>query len=374
MIMRSRSAASRRNRSASRYNERVSRALPHAIGFLLPPVIVWSARAGGAWAYLPVALLYGVMPVIDVLVGLDPRNPSADEEPPLGENAAFRVITWLWVPVQIALILWGLGQFETFVRAGAWVDAAGLTLSVGLTCGAVGITFAHELIHRPGRFERALGDVLLASVSYPHFAIEHVHGHHRQVGTPHDPATARPGESVYAFLPRTIGGGIASAWRIESRRLAKQGATPLSPSNRMLRYAAIQIAVYAAVAARYGVPGILFFAVQSVLAFVLVEIINYIEHYGLARREIAPGQYERVMPWHSWDSTHRVSNWLLINLARHSDHHVAASKRYQVLHALERAPQLPAGYGVMLLVALAPPLWRKVMDPRVAAWRASSHG
>lgn len=139
----------------------------------------------------------------------------------------------------------------------------------------------------------------------------------------------------------------------------------------MLRYALVSAVIYVEIALQYGVGGVAFFATQSALAFSLVEIINYIEHYGLTRREIAAGQYECVMPWHSWDSSHRVSNWLLVNLARHADHHVAASKRYQVLHALDAAPQLPAGYGAMFLLALVPPLWRRVMDPRVTAWRAT---
>ncbi len=343
------------------------RALPHAIGFVLPPIIVLTGRLGGGWTFFPVAILYVIVPAIDALVGLNPRNPSAAEEPALSDDPAFRAITWLWVPVQLALIVWGLGR----VASGAMtaVETLGTTLSIGLTAGAIGMTFAHELIHRPSRFERLLGDLLLLSVTYPQFAIEHVHGHHRHVGTPRDPATARYGESLYAFLPRTVLGGVRSAWRIEARRLGKHGHRTLTQANRMLRYAAVLIVLYSGVGLRYGWSGILFLAAQSVAAFLLIETINYIEHYGLVRREVAPGQYERVMPWHSWDSTHRVSNWILINLARHADHHVAASKRYQVLYALDAAPQLPTGYGAMFVLALAPPLWRRVMDPRVDRWR-----
>jgi alkane 1-monooxygenase len=348
----------------------MARALPHAIGFVLPAIILVTARLGGAWTFFPLAVLYVIVPAIDVLVGLNPRNPAASEEPALSENPAFRAITWLWVPVQLALIVWGLERVAS--SALTPIEAVGTTLSMGLTAGAIGMTFAHELIHRPSRLERLLGDVLLASVTYPHFAIEHVHGHHLHVGTPRDPATARYGESLYAFLPRTIAGGLRSAWRIEARRLRKHGEPVFGLSNRMLRYAAVLSVLYAGVGLQYGWRGLLFFAAQSAVAFCLIETINYIEHYGLVRLEAAPGRYERVMPWHSWDSTHRVSNWILINLARHSDHHVAASKRYQVLHALDAAPQLPTGYGAMFVLALAPPLWRRVMDPRVATARAGS--
>lgn len=343
------------------------RALPHGIGFVLPPIIVLTGRLGGGWTFFPLTILYVIVPAIDALVGLNPRNPSAAEEPALSDNPAFRAITWLWVPVQLALIVWGLER----VASGAMtaVETVGTTLSIGLTAGAIGMTFAHELIHRPSRFERLLGDLLLLSVTYPQFAIEHVHGHHRHVGTPRDPATARYGETLYAFLPRTVLGGVRSAWRIEARRLGKHGHPTLTQANRMLRYAGVLIVLYSGVGLRYGWRGILFLAAQSVVAFLLIETINYIEHYGLVRREVAPGQYERVMPWHSWDSTHRVSNWILINLARHADHHVAASKRYQILYALDAAPQLPTGYGAMFVLALAPPLWRRVMDPRVDRWR-----
>jgi alkane 1-monooxygenase len=348
----------------------VVRALPYAIGFVLPAIILFTARLGGAWTFFPLAVLYVIIPAIDVLVGLNPRNPAASEEPALSENPAFRAITWLWVPAQLALIVWGLERVAS--AALTPVEAVGTTVSIGLTAGAIGMTFAHELIHRPSRLERLLGDVLLVSVTYPHFAIEHVHGHHRHVGTPRDPATARFGESLYAFLPRTIVGGIRSAWRIETRRLGKQGRRAFGPSHRMLRYATVVGIVYVAVGSLHGWRGLLFFASQSAVAFGLIETINYIEHYGLVRQEIAPGQYERVMPWHSWDSTHRVSNWILINLARHADHHVAAGKRYQSLYALDAAPQLPTGYGAMFVLALAPPLWRRVMDPRVASARAGS--
>lgn len=344
------------------------RALPHALGFLLPPALVVGVRFGGIWTWLPVALLLLVMPILDWIGGLNLSNPE-DDDRDLSANPWFRAVTWAWVPVQYAMILWA----ASVVASGALsaVELAGLTLSTGIIAGAVGITFAHELVHRPGKFELALGEILLASTSYSHFAIEHVYGHHRRVATPEDPATARFGESLYRFLPRCVGRSIASAWHIEVERLAKRRRSPLS--NRMLRYALTQVAFYALVFAIWGAAAALFVAAQAVVAFSLLETISYIEHYGLERAQIAPGRYERIGPWHSWNSSHRVSNWLLINLARHSDHHIAASKRYQVLAHVDAAPQLPAGYGAMFVVALLPPLWRRLMDPRVLAWR-QDHG
>lgn len=346
----------------------VAKALPHALGFVVPLLVVLGAGLGGAWTLLPVAFIYGFVPIVDALASLNTRNPEPGEAAALDESLAFRAITWAWVPLQLALIVWSLGT----VIGGehSLLEVVGLTISVGLANGAIGITFAHELIHRPGRWERALGEILLASVSYTHFAIEHVHGHHRWVATPRDPATARPGESVFAFYPRTVAGSLRSAWTFEVERLSRRGLAWWHPRNRMLRYAGEQVLIYGILAATFGASGVLFFAAQAAIAFSLLEVINYIEHYGLERRELSPGHFERVMPWHSWNSSHLLSNWILINLARHSDHHYLAAKRYQVLEHVDAAPQLPAGYGTMFVVALVPPLWRRMMDPRVEAWRA----
>ena len=348
----------------------MSRALPHLAGFPLPLALMLGARLGGVWTFLPLALLLGVLPILDWIAGLNSRN-AGDEADELSANAWFRAITWAWVPVQIAMLAWAVDH----VAAGGLtaVEWVGLTLSTGLIAGTVGITFAHELVHRPGAFELALGEVLLATTSYAHFAIEHVYGHHRRVGTREDPATARAGESLYRFLPRCVGGSLTSAWRFEVQRLARRGRGPWHPSNRMLRYGATQVGLYAAVASYWGPAGAAFLASQAVVAFLILETINYIEHYGLERRQIGPGRYERIAAQHSWNSCHRLSNWLLINLARHSDHHLTAAKRYQVLDHVAEAPQLPAGYAAMFIAALLPPLWRRLMDPRVDAWRRMHH-
>jgi alkane 1-monooxygenase len=343
------------------------RAVPYLLGFLMPLLVVAGAQLRGWWTFVPVAFLYGLLPALDALSGLNRNNAPDEERPALEANPWFRLVTWLWVPVQLGLVAWGF--LWVVAERPPLLDVIGVTLSVGLTCGAIGITFAHELVHRAGRFERALGEILLAAVSYPHFAIEHVHGHHRHVATPRDPATARYGEAFYAFLPRTVLGGVRSALAIEAERLRRRSRAPWHPSNRFWRYGLEQALLYGAAAWVGGPAGVAYVAAQAATAVFLLEVINYVEHYGLQRREVSPGRFERVMPWHSWNSSHRVSNWLLINLARHSDHHYLASKRYQVLDHLEAAPQLPAGYGTMFIVALLPPLWRKVMHPRVAAWR-----
>jgi alkane 1-monooxygenase len=342
-------------------------AIPFLISFLLPPLVMLSVTERGAWTYLPLAVMFIAVPIVDTLIGV---ADTARQSPDFDRNLFFKLVTWAWVPVQIGLLLWVLGA--TTAGSLTTFEIVGTTLSMGATAGASGITFAHELVHRSNPYERALGEILLSSVSYAHFAIEHVHGHHRHVGTPRDPATARFGESFYRFLPRTLAGSLTSAWHLEAERLERRGRSAWSISNRMLRYAAEQVVIYGAIAWVFGGTGVVVFAGQAAIAFSLLEVINYVEHYGLVRTEVTPGEYERIAPQHSWDSSYRVSNWMLINLARHSDHHCVAAKRYQSLELLPLAPQLPAGYGAMFLLALVPPLWFRVMNPRVMEARPST--
>ena len=221
------------------------------------------------------------------------------------------------MPVQLALIAW-LVRTVPLEHLGP-LELIGATVSVGATTGAIGMTFAHELIHRRHGYERAFGTILLASVTYPHFAIEHVKGHHRHVGTPNDPATARLGESVYRFVPRSVRGGLSSAWQIEQRRLWEREVGTWSVQNIMLRYAAAELAIYVSIAIAFGPVAVAVFAGQSLFAIAVLEAINYVEHYGLLRKKSSAYEYERVKPEHSWDSPNRISNWMLINLPRHSD-------------------------------------------------------
>jgi alkane 1-monooxygenase len=339
-------------------------AVPFLAGFPLAPIVMMSITERGWWTFAPLLVVFVAVPILDALGGV---AEEARVSPDLDRNRWFKVVTWAWVPVQLGLLVWVLAAAASGQLTK--LELVGATVSMGVTAGAIGITFAHELVHRRQQFERALGEILLATVSYTHFAIEHVHGHHRHVGTPHDPATARFGESFYRFLPRTLVGSLASAWHLEVERLARRGRRPFSASNRMLRYAIEQVVLYASVWIVFGAIGVALFAGQALVAFTLLEVINYIEHYGLVRKEVAPGEYERIAPHHSWDSAYRLSNRMLINLARHSDHHCATAKRYQSLELPPHAPQLPAGYGAMFLLALVPPLWFRVMNPRALAAR-----
>lgn len=337
--------------------------------FVIPVLVVLGA-IGGSWAAGgAIAFVFAVVPAVDAIVGRDRRNPG-EAMPPPWQRAWFDVPLFAWVAVQLLVQLWLVARVAA---APTWGLAEVLAIvSLGLMTGGIGITIAHELMHRSGRVPRALAEVLMSSVGYGHFCIEHVHGHHRNVATPADPASSRLGEGLWSFLPRTLVGGWRSAWAIECARLARAGHGPLHPGNRMLRYAASALAITAALAATLGPTGALAWLAQAAVAVFMLEIVNYVEHYGLSRERNADGRFERVQPWHSWNASLRVSNWLLFNLQRHSDHHFLASRPYWALRHYEDVPQLPAGYATMVLLALVPPLWRSVMDPRVAAARSAA--
>jgi len=295
------------------------------------------------------------------VVGLDTDNPPDDR--PL---AALRLLPVLFVPVHLALLGWTLHRC---VAAGWSVETARLTLAAGLG-GAIAIVVAHELMHRPSALEQRLAEVLMASTTYTHFCVEHVSGHHKRVATPDDPATARLGESLYAFLPRTLVGSWRSAWALESARAARAGHGPWSLHNKLVVYLIVQAALLAGLAALGGLVAVVAFLGQSAVAVLLLETINYLEHYGLRRAETAPGRFERVRPEHSWNASHAVSNGMLLSLARHSDHHAFVQRPYPLLRHWEGAPQLPFGYATMVWLAVLPPLWFRVMDARVAAVNA----
>jgi alkane 1-monooxygenase len=345
--------------------------LPHFLAYLTPALLLLGAQLGGPWTMLPLAFVFGLLPVLDDRVGRDGRNPAGASR---GPRWAWDLPLWLFVPTQLAAIVFVLWRAT---RGDATpLETVGLTVSLGVANGSAGIVIAHELMHRRGRLERALAEVLMTSVSYAHFCVEHVHGHHRHVATRRDPATSRLGETVFAFVGRSITGGARSAWRLEGERVARTGTPAWTLRDRRLRGPLLTALAYAAVWRAFGPTGALLFFAQGLVAVVLLEIVNYIEHYGLTRREIEPGRYERVGPEHSWNSSHLVSNAYLFNLARHSDHHDLASRPYEMLRHPDggEAPQLPSGYAAMLMVALVPPLWFRVMDPRVAAWSSRRAG
>jgi alkane 1-monooxygenase len=323
-------------------------------GFLaLVPLGGW---LGGGWCYLLLAITPASLVGLDLVLG-SPTDIAAE---PAGMR--FRLLPWLYIPLQLAVIAWAA---MVVARPSTGIlETVGLTLTCGLAAGVFGFLAAHEMVHSPYRAERAFGLVMLAAVLYMHFAIAHMHGHHRRAATPDDPASARRGESAYAFIVRSIAGQVGEAWRFEAHRLRRAKRRVIGVHNRLIWWFAIEAMVVLAVGVASG-RALAFFLADAALAVTLLELFNYIAHYGLTRRRDPAGRLERLGPHHAWNSTRRMTNWSLFNMGRHSDHHRFSHRPYQALEVLPDGPELPTGYAGAILLALVPPLWRQVMDPRV---------
>jgi alkane 1-monooxygenase len=320
------------------------------------------------WTGLPVFWWIGpilvliVIPSLDWVVGEDGTNPRDEDYELLSNDRFYRWCTYLFLPLELlglwlAAYLWAQHQLSA-------LDKLGLAVTLGFVSG-VGINAAHELGHRVENAERWLSKVALAQSAYGHFFVEHNKGHHARVATPEDPASARLGESLWEFLPRSVVGGFRSAVTLERDRLRRKGSGWWNVHNHILQAWAMTLVLYAALLATFGPAMLPYLFLQAVIGVWLLETVNYVEHYGLLRRKRINGMWERCSPADSWNSDRLVTNIFLFHLQRHSDHHANPGRRYQTLRSTQEAPQLPAGYASMILVAAIPPLWRRVMDHRV---------
>ncbi len=347
---------------------RASHALPFWLSLGLVPVAIISALVGG-WAVLLMPLAsWGLFSLLDSIIGKNTDNP--DLETPEAGLGWYRAITLIWFPVQFALLLWLLYYVPRAEHLGV-LEAILIFFGMGVISGSIGINYSHELMHQKSKLERWLADLLLATVLYSHFRSEHLRVHHLYIGTPRDPVTAHYNEGFHRFLPRVLGQCLTSSWKAEKALLARRDLPVTHLSNPFWRYAALQGAMLALAFAIGGWMGLLLFIYQASVAIWQLELVNYIEHYGLTRRHLGEGKYEHVLPRHSWNADHTASNWLLLNLQRHSDHHYKPDRRFPLLqtYSAEEAPQLPYGYPIMTMAAMVPPLWKRIMNPRVRAWR-----
>ncbi|MEI8302660.1 MAG: alkane 1-monooxygenase [Burkholderiales bacterium] len=323
------------------------------------------AFSGSEWGLgLPLLIAYGLMPIIDWLVGEDAANPPESALPTLQEDRFYRWLTWLAVPMH------GLSLLGCAVWAGTQALSPGGLLLLAAVAGlgsGLALNTGHELGHRRERLEQWLARLVLALPAYGHFTVEHGQGHHRWVATPHDPASARMGESLYRFALREMPGGVRRAWQLESHRLRALGRSPLSPANTVLQSWAMTLALQGGLVLGFGWVMLPFLLVHNVVAWWQLTCANYVEHYGLLRERRPDGTWEPPRPHHSWNANHRVSNRVLFNLQRHSDHHAHPSRRYQALRSLAGLPTLPSGYFGMFVLAMVPPLWFRVMDARLLA-------
>lgn len=317
------------------------------------------------WLWIGPLVILGIVPLIDLATGRDTSNPPTDLIESLEQDKYYRWITYLFLPLQYA------GFIASFYVIATWdlstPEKIGLAISVGMI-GGIGINTAHELGHKKEAYERWLSKIALAQSFYGHFFIEHNRGHHVRVATPEDPASSRVGESFYRFWPRTVLGSLRSSWRLEKNRIGRRNKHPFRLSNDTINAWLMSAILWVAMLLWLGIDILPYLLIQMFVAITLLEAVNYLEHYGMLRQKVMHGErerYERVDPSHSWNSDNIATNILLYHLQRHSDHHAQPTRRYQALLSYKESPVLPTGYAGMILLALFPFAWRRVMDPRV---------
>lgn len=346
------------------------RVLKYLLPFIFFAGALRSFNTQGWMVWIPLGIAWILIPLIELLVKPDPANMGAAEEELARKNPSYDVLLYLVVVLQfVALYEFLDGLMNTNLP---WYDIAGRIWVMGLLCGTFGINVGHELGHRVNKFEQTLAKALLLTSLYMHFFTEHNKGHHKRVATPEDPSSARYGEAVYTFYFRTIIFSYLSAWHIANDEVKKKGRTVFSIYNEMIQFHLIQAAFIAGIYLLFGFWPTLYFLLAALIGILLLETVNYIEHYGLQRKATAPGKYERAMPEHSWNSDHVLGRLFLFELSRHSDHHYLASRKYQVLRHHDSAPQMPTGYPGMMLLSLCPPAWFFVMNKKIKQQQAST--
>ena len=327
--------------------------------------VMYMIEANTWFLVIPFVIFYGAVPLIDMIIGEDESNPPEVVVPQLEADDYYRYTTYALVPVLIGAFIftaWFVGSHSL-----TWFEIILTSLSCALICG-FGLNLGHEMGHKKNSLDRWLAKIILSLGAYGHFNIEHNRGHHKEVATEDDSASSKMGETIYIFMLREMPGGFFRAWNLEKNRLEKKGLSCWSLKNEIIQPGLMTLVFYSALFIAFGAVMIPFlFIVMFYGAFQLTSA-NYVEHYGLLRKKLDNEHYERCQPHHSWNSNHKVSNWILFHLQRHSDHHANSARRFQSLRHFENAPQLPNGYFGMFVMAYIPVLWRRIMDPRVVEW------
>ena len=332
--------------------------------YLVTPLMLIASSSLGllinpSWSVSPFIWVFILVPIIDLVL---PYLSKQDVD--LKENMLHNFSILIILPCILFLIVFGLIVVSD--SSISLLVAAALGAAVGMSGGSIGITTAHELIHRQNKYMRGIGVLLLVLCCYGHFRIEHVYGHHKNVASKEDPATARKGENFYFYFIRCVINSVISSWNIEKNILDKKNINTLSPQNRMLHYFILEIIFLFIAFFIAGINGLIFVIFHSFVSITLLELVNYIQHYGLERK-IQNGKYERFTDHHSWNSRHISANWSTFNLGLHAEHHQSASKPYPLLSQEEKVIEMPANYSIMLIMALIPPLWFFIMDRKLAS-------
>jgi alkane 1-monooxygenase len=333
----------------------------------VPCVTAIAVLASGnpAWSLLTLAIYFGLIPILDMLIGEDPNNPPEEVVEALSSDNWYRLLLFATIPIQFAGLF--LSAWTVATADLPWWAFLAITAGIGTANGSA-LTIGHELGHKQNRLDQWGAKIVNALTGYAHFCIEHNRGHHSLVATPEDPASSRMGESVYAFMLREIPGAAVRGYRMEAERMKRKGLSFWHWRNDILQGLAITVAVDVALILAFGWVMLPFQALHHFIGWQQLTFANYVEHYGLLRRKLPNGRYEACEPRHSWNTNHIVSNLLLFHLQRHSDHHANPLRPYQALRNFEDLPRLPSGYPGSFLLALVPPVWFRVMDPKVMAW------
>ncbi|MBC3845761.1 alkane 1-monooxygenase [Winogradskyella echinorum] len=337
--------------------------LKYLAAFSIPLVCFLGLFYKGYWLWATPVFSFVCIPILELVFPVDTNNIKPDEADSKLKLKLFDWLLYFNLPIVFGLLIFGLNivsnnTLQTY-------EFIGMVFSVGIVLGVNGINVAHELGHRQTTNERYLGKALLLPSLYMHFYIEHNFGHHLHAATPEDPATARYNQSVYSFWITSTVRQYLKAWKIQLSLLKNNNKSFLSVKNDMFWFAVIQVSYLAAIMLFFGVTAFIFAILAAIVGFVLLETVNYIEHYGLLRLKTKSGRYERVKEIHSWNSNHVIGRIVLYELTRHSDHHYKSSKKYQVLDCHEESPQMPFGYPTSMVLAMIPPLWFKIMNKRV---------
>lgn len=335
----------------------------YLIAYIAPLAGYLGIYYGGVWSLGSIYVGFVLIPIVEQILPKSDANLAPEVEEKQALSRFFDVLLYLNIPILYGLIAF---FFYRLSQGGLTTgEIIGMICNVGLIVGTCGINVGHELGHRTTRYEQIMAKILLLPALYMHFYIEHNRGHHKNVATPEDPASARLGENIYAFWFRSVIGSYVNAWKLEAERLRRLDQPVLSWQNEMLRFQVFQIAYLVAVGLIFSWWMIGYALAIAVFGFLMLESVNYIEHYGLRRELLPNGRYEHVTPRHSWNSDHELGRIFLYELTRHSDHHYKATRKYQVLRHLDESPQLPLGYPASIIASLVPPVWFGVMNRKV---------
>ncbi len=341
------------------------KALKYLLVFTIPVTVFISFTSTGWLTFLPPLYVFGIIPISDAFFNINSENFDTEQEEIEKNNKLYTYILYITVPIQLFFLGWFLYVIqETNVTT---ADYVGRILAMGIMCGIIGINVGHELGHRNNRFEEFLGEILLTSSLENHFLPYHNAGHHFNVATPEDSASARKNEPLYLFWIRSHFTSYFKAWQLENTRLKNANKKWFHYKNRMIAYTIANLSLVISIHFFFEFTVTLAFIASATIGILLLETVNYIEHYGLLRKKNKHGRYERVKHHHSWNSNHVIGKLILFNLSRHSDHHYNGSKHYQILKSLPETPQMPTGYPGMMLLSLIPPLWFKLMNKKIEA-------